>query len=181
LRENATAKTKSAAALWACGRFPIKAITSRMPLFYSGVCCGAIRNFTVDEIIARAIERALGRPMVWGQCDCCLWVADICQEMTGIDPAEPWRGRYASEEEAGKAMPLGLVNTLSKRFHDLKWPRIAVSNAKVGDIGIARNAMTRAAVVVRSHLEDWWLGRAEDGVTYVPPEQIIMAWSTPRG
>lgn len=135
----------------------------------------------MDEIIARAIERAMGRPMVWGQCDCCLWVADICAEIVGVDPAEPWRGRYDSPEGAAKIMPLGLVNTVSRRFHDLKWPRIAIRSARTGDIGIARNEGTKAGVVVKSHLEDWWLGRAEDGVTYVPPEQIIMAWSIPRG
>lgn len=130
----------------------------------------------MEEIIERAIHNAMGRPVVWGESDCCLWVADIAKEMTGIDPAAPWRGEYASEEEAMKLMPLGLVNTLIKRFRDLHWPRISIKTAKTGDIGIARNDETPAAVVVKTHMDDWWVGRGVCGVTYAPPEQVIMAW-----
>jgi hypothetical protein len=133
----------------------------------------------LSEIIEAAIHRALGRPMTWGECDCCLFVADICRDMTNVDPASPWRGRYASKEEAHKLMPQGLVITLTKRFHELKWPRIPVNKAETGDIGIARNEGTPAAVVVKSHLEDWWIGRTEEGVTYTPPEHVIMVWSVP--
>lgn len=137
------------------------------------------REYSVEEIITKAIEAVLGKPVTWGRDDCCLWVADIAKGMIGVDPAAPWRGKYDSPEGAEKVMPLGLVNTVSGRFRELKWPRISIGRSQVGDIGIARHDRTPAAVVVKSHMEDWWIGRGDDGVTYVPPEHVICAWAIP--
>ena len=33
----------------------------------------------------------------YGTLDCCLFVADVIKDMTGIDYAAQWRGRYRSE------------------------------------------------------------------------------------
>ncbi len=36
----------------------------------------------------------------YGRLDCCLFVANVIRELTGKDPAAPWRGSYKSELEA---------------------------------------------------------------------------------
>jgi len=42
----------------------------------------------------------MGRPFVWGRCDCCLAVADVFQTLYGIDLVGPLRGAYGSRREA---------------------------------------------------------------------------------
>lgn len=51
----------------------------------------ALHNF----FLSRAHE-----PFAWGTTDCALFVADGIEAMTGVDIAQDFRGRYATEEEA---------------------------------------------------------------------------------
>jgi hypothetical protein len=46
--------------------------------------------------------RALWRssPFQWGTDDCILSVCEFVRLVTGVDPAEPWRGSYSDEEGA---------------------------------------------------------------------------------
>jgi len=48
----------------------------------------------------------------WGNCDCCLAVCDAVMAMTGVDPAEWFRGRYQTEKGAYKM--LGEFLTMNK-------------------------------------------------------------------
>lgn len=52
-----------------------------------------------DRLLKIAIERE-NTPFQWGSYDCCLYVADTIEAMTGFDPAEWFRGKYDSEEGA---------------------------------------------------------------------------------
>lgn len=52
------------------------------------------------ERLAELVELRRFAPFVWGQHDCMLWGADAVAAMCGVDPAEPWRGTYATEAEA---------------------------------------------------------------------------------
>ena len=46
----------------------------------------------------------------WGRRDCITAVCDHVQAVTGVDPAAPWRGSYATETEAAAVMaPFGGV------------------------------------------------------------------------
>lgn len=49
------------------------------------------------------INACAGREFRWGAFDCCLFVADAVQVMTGVDPAERLRG-YTTAQGAVRAM-----------------------------------------------------------------------------
>ena len=133
-------------------------------------------NSRLQNFIEDAIIRAAGTPMIWGTDDCCLFVADIIAEGTGIDPAEPWRGKYTSEDEAAVVMPGGIVKTVDRRCRELGWSKVPPEKADIGDIGISRND-GKPAVVIR--YGEWWVGRCDGGVTYTPPDLVFLAWSVP--
>jgi hypothetical protein len=54
--------------------------------------------------LLNCIQAAQGRPFVWGTLDCCLFVADCCVALCGIDPAASYRGRYCTETEAKRVL-----------------------------------------------------------------------------
>lgn len=105
----------------------------------------------------------------WGGSDCLLLPADWAWELTGIDPAAPWRGRYRDEggadailSEAGGAEALiarGLQRSPDK------------AHAVRGDIGLitVTGPEGRAEVGAICTGERWaararrglWIGRAE--------------------
>ena len=60
----------------------------------------------LSEPISSAVERALAKwreeQFRWGRSDCILSVCDYIHDVTGADPAEPWRGTYWTEEGANR-------------------------------------------------------------------------------
>ncbi len=89
-----------------------------------------------------------GRPVVWGQQDCATRVADVCQVMTGHDPMDFLRGRYASELDAAKLLAArgcaDMGDMLAQAF-----PEISPAMARRGDVGtvVDRRGVVGAVVV----------------------------------
>lgn len=54
--------------------------------------------------LAQFIEARRERPFSWGESDCCLFVCDGIEAMTGTDPAARWRGLYQSEKGARRVL-----------------------------------------------------------------------------
>jgi hypothetical protein len=82
--------------------------------------------------------RALGfRPFVWGETDCCLFVADWVREVTGIDPAAEWRGCYWSLRTARRLCRHhgGIVAAICREM-DALFSR--TDDPLPGDVGIVR-------------------------------------------
>lgn len=50
--------------------------------------------------LAEFIEARRERAFSWGDSDCCLFVCDGVEVMTGADPAARWRGLYTTEKSA---------------------------------------------------------------------------------
>jgi uncharacterized protein DUF6950 len=50
--------------------------------------------------LAAFLSRAAARGFCWGEHDCMLFAADWARELTGEDPAAPWRGAYSDEAGA---------------------------------------------------------------------------------
>ena len=46
------------------------------------------------------IAERQAQPFTWGHVDCCLWVADAVQAMTGRDPAADVRAHYSTARGA---------------------------------------------------------------------------------
>jgi hypothetical protein len=47
-----------------------------------------------------AVEAARLQPFRWGQHDCALWAADVTLQITGVDYAQDFRGRYRTQRQA---------------------------------------------------------------------------------
>ena len=120
-----------------------------------------------------AIKAALHRPFEWGVHDCAIFAANIIQEMTDEDVAEPWRG-YADERGAVRmALKAGGLSGIATSV--LGEP-IKTTFAQCGDIvliasdrvgwdgSLAVCAGVKAACV------------AEDGLIFVKREKWLQAW-----
>jgi hypothetical protein len=76
---------------------------------------------------------------VYGSWDCCLFVCDAIREMTGIDPASDFRGKYRSRKEAyalikaaiGTASVQAIAASITAKF---QMPEIPVRRAQYGDL-----------------------------------------------
>ena len=111
-------------------------------------------------------------PFAWGSADCDLSVADYVIRATGIDPAEKWRGAYATEAEA------------------LEYQRLAGGNLALVDEGMCgagfqRVKPERGAVIVAQFEEQQITGictgskclfRLERGVIEMRA-RIVGAWA----
>jgi hypothetical protein len=89
-----------------------------------------------ESRLAKLIDEARERPFVWGKNDCALFAADAVHELTGTDPAFLYRGRYDSEEEAGKILKkagglIGIMETLSE---SRGWKTVEPLYAQRGDV-----------------------------------------------
>ncbi|PVY81051.1 hypothetical protein C7414_102379 [Cupriavidus alkaliphilus] len=54
--------------------------------------------------LSEFIEARRERAFSWGDSDCCLFVCDGVEAMTGADPGARWRGLYASEKGARRVL-----------------------------------------------------------------------------
>lgn len=54
--------------------------------------------------LAEFIEARRERVFSWGDSDCCLFVCDAIEAMSGADPGARWRGLYASEKGARRVL-----------------------------------------------------------------------------
>jgi hypothetical protein len=84
-----------------------------------------------ESLLAAHIASA--RPFAWGENDCVLWCADWVKTVTGIDPAQDWRGKYTSEDDARSILnAIGCLNWSDLAGTCLS--EIPVSRAQRGDI-----------------------------------------------
>jgi hypothetical protein len=83
----------------------------------------------------QAIETHRAFDFAWGTHDCAILTADCIAAITGVDLAAAYRGRYATEQEAGVILAeLGYQETaeiLAKNFDE-----IHPSQAIVGDVAV---------------------------------------------
>lgn len=93
-----------------------------------------MRKQNWPKALQERIKAAREVAFLWGENDCCLFVADCCVEICGVDPAEKYRGRYKTRRGA-----FGLV----KRTHgsieaafDSYFGRIPREQAGRGDIAL---------------------------------------------
>ena len=74
------------------------------------------------------------RPFQWGVADCCLFVADAVQAMTGDDPAAAYRGTYSNETGARLALKRHGKKTLVATFDAAFGKHVEPARAHRGDI-----------------------------------------------
>lgn len=113
---------------------------------------------------------------MWGENDCCLWMADAFDAVTGIDLAGPWRRTYSTKDEAEQLMRLlgGWDGVFGQTLGRLK---VAECHPRKAGEGMP--------VLVKWNGEDhggvFWQGRAYClsllGLMPILPRLISRAWS----
>lgn len=126
---------------------------------------------------------ASAAPWRWGATDCTMFAADWVRLVTGLDPAETCRGRYATERGARRIMRQrgGFVGLISGEMERLGFAR--THDPRPGDVGLiqvpVRLAAERLPVVgpvagIRSG--GWWIAKGLESMQggRFP---CIVAWS----
>lgn len=116
------------------------------------------------------IEARRYHPFGWGDMDCCLWVADAVQAMTGRDPASDVRADYSTARGAQAVLlKVGGLDGAGARCGD----SIGRLFAAVGDVGIVNDgARDVLAVCTGEH----WMVTTKTGLGTLPYESVRSAW-----
>lgn len=95
--------------------------------------------------LATFLETVRHREFVWGEWDCLLWLGAYVQVCRGVDPSEPWHGRYRTElgarqlvKKAGGMKTLvggALAGIGVKRVEEASRGDIALVGTPSGDTG----------------------------------------------
>ena len=107
------------------------------------------------------LHRYAGRPFIWGECDCCLMIADWFLHLHGRDPAAHLRWTYDDPGSCQRAHgwltdPVAVVERAldTVRTEALPCPRVEV--AREGDVAVIEvptqgRAMPVGAVWLGTH------------------------------
>jgi hypothetical protein len=121
------------------------------------------------------------RSFQYGRWDCCLFVCDAIEVMTGIDPASAFRGTYSSRVEARKAVRMygtSVRAAVEAVTDEYGMPEAeSILHARRGDVALIR----------RSRGRDYSLGlvalngrevllTSSMGLWRMPLETAVRAW-----
>jgi len=113
-------------------------------------------------------------PFSWGRNDCALFVSDCIFQMTGRDPAEPFRGKYRTEGGAYRSLrKIGGVSSLEELATKYLGAPIPVFYAGRGDVVSMKTPTGKALGIV---LGDRAAFRTPEGLCYFPREVWEKAW-----
>ncbi|MBX8827265.1 hypothetical protein [Ochrobactrum sp. SFR4] len=132
-----------------------------------------IRLTDWDRRLTGVTEKHIGLPMVWGESDCLLTVADAIEAITGKDFAEKIRGTYSDEQGAARAMRrrkcATVEDVLARRF-----PETGRFSAMRGDVGIVEIE----GVITAGYVTEYGFAvRGESGLQFLPLTQIKRAFA----
>lgn len=117
------------------------------------------------------IDSRLHAPFEWGRHDCCLFVCDAIEAMTGHDPAKDLRG-YS--DERGAARILRDAGGVAAYADARAGPEVAPSIAQIGDVGLViTDGRESLALCAGAH----WLSVGADGLKSLPITAASRAWS----
>jgi hypothetical protein len=116
------------------------------------------------------IQQRQAQPFAWGLHDCCLFVCDGIEAITGHDPAADLRG-YSTEREALRVLQAhGGVRGLAESRAGKSVPVLA---AQVGDVGLLPlDGRDTLALCGGAH----WLAPGALGLVALPLDAASLAW-----
>lgn len=132
-----------------------------------------IRHPDWHDRLATYLDRVSEEPFKWGEHDCALFAASAVQRMTGVDPAEDFRGTYDSYKGATEALREHGSGTLLKTVRDWFGPSISVHLAKRGDL-VMRDARTLGVCVGQY---SWFVAQIGAGVGLIALPTASCAYS----
>jgi len=114
------------------------------------------------------IQAASERPFLWGEFDCCLFAADCCVAVCGIDPAADYRGRYTTGTGAKRV--LRSTHGSLEGAWDACFKRVPIAMRQRGDVVLFTSEFGRCVGVV-------WAGSiwaaTNDGVSRVTADPEV--------
>jgi hypothetical protein len=141
-----------------------------------------MRCWDWDRRLDAHLKAALGRPFSWGEHDCALFAANAVRDMTGIDGAAPFRGRYRTARGATLALRRfaggGLAEAAAAICATHGWPAVPVTLAQRGDLVLLDTAEGPALGLV--DLTGRQAVKAgQDGLQALPLDapSVLKAWS----
>jgi len=117
------------------------------------------------------IKAAHERPFSWGEFDCCLFAADCCIAICGVDPAADYRGRYTTE--LGAKRVLRNTHGSLEGAWDAHFKRVPINMRQRGDVVLFDSENGRCVGVVWANAI-WAV--TDEGVHRVRAEPLIC-WS----
>ena len=133
-----------------------------------------------DQRLAKILADRLDAPFVWGTNDCCLFACDAIRAMTGHDPAEWFRGRYAKKESAYKLLKEfargEILATTELITQELGMREVQPAFAKRGDVALIEGGLGQTLGVIDLTGMNVAAPGA-GGLEFFPIQKIIKAWS----
>lgn len=125
--------------------------------------------------LAKFVDARRSRVFAYGTHDCSLFVADWVQVLTGVDPAEQFRGRYASEAEAKALLrpAAGLERLAGRLCRELRWPSVPVAQARRGDVVLLRGERGPSLGICVGGLAVF---AGPNGLVFRPIKECRRAW-----
>ena len=120
------------------------------------------------------------RPFEYGKWDCCLFVCDAIAEMTGIDLAAPYRGKYSTRIGALRAINEQVgINSIRAVAEDAaavhEMPVVPVARAQRGDmVLVARGRDHSLGLVALNGREAIVVSKC--GLWRLPLSRAVRAW-----
>lgn len=130
----------------------------------------------LSDVLSVYLQRESIRPLVWGENDCCLFLANFIKELTGRDLAASFRGQYDDEEgalafcnEVGGAAILISRGLRQGGFESVEVP-------SEGDFGCVDYA---DEIVGAIYFQDKWFLKSDDGICIVAPDglRVLKVWN----
>jgi len=118
------------------------------------------------------------RSFAWGEFDCALAACEAVKALTGVDPAEAFRGTYSTEAEAVKLLgPGGLGEFAATVAREFGMAEVVPNFAHRGDVVLVDNGNPGGAlgIVDLSGRFAWCV--LERGMVRIPMDRWLRAWS----
>lgn len=100
------------------------------------------------EHLRAYLAEAARRRHAWGELDCCLFMADWVQAVTGRDPAGPYRGAYDGPRQALRLLRAeGGLYALSWRLAEAAGLPLRLGAPQPGDVGVVLAARRQMGAI----------------------------------
>lgn len=123
--------------------------------------------------LVKVIGNHRRQPFEWGKHDCGIFAADCVLAMTGIDFAEPYRGKYDTEEGSARAL-----RRVGKSTHvhivEENFEEISPVMATTGDIGLVDVGLPVMSLgIINGEVVAVY---GLKGIGFIPTDKIVRAF-----
>ncbi len=128
------------------------------------------------SLLGSFIEANRNTPFEYGEFDCCLAVCDAIEVITGIDPAEDFRGKYNSKAGAIKFITSwnGVEGIADEVSNNYGLEEVDPHFAGRGDVVLIKNEEHALGMISTCGRKVFAAGK--DGLKFVSKKEIVRAW-----